>query len=142
MADIGRYARMARFGLELAAKRPKGWRSVLYNTVLSKARVAGPLMLPAHVSIEPTNICNARCPICETGNRSMERRSGLLDFDAYRKLIDEIAPHTAVLMFYFMGEPFLNKHAYEMIRYARRKDIYVETCTNGDFVDANRSQTG
>src|SRR5436309_2466168 len=34
-----------------------------------------------------------------------------------------------------MGEPFLNKRAYEMIRYARQKDIYVETCSNGDYVD-------
>ena len=41
-------------------------------------------------------------------------------------------------MFYFMGEPFLNRHAYDMIRYARNRSIYVETCTNGDFVDTKK----
>jgi radical SAM protein with 4Fe4S-binding SPASM domain len=42
-------------------------------------------------------------------------------------------------MFYFMGEPFLNKHAYEMIRYAKDAGIpFVETCTNGDFVNPER----
>jgi len=66
----------------------------------------------------------------------MERATGLLDFDRYRQFIDRVAPTTSVLMFYFMGEPFLNKRAYEMIRYARQKNIHVETCTNGDFVDA------
>jgi MoaA/NifB/PqqE/SkfB family radical SAM enzyme len=56
---------------------------------------------------------------------------GMLDFTNYRKLIDEIWPTTSTLLFYFMGEPFLNRHAYDMIRYARQRGIYVETCTNG-----------
>ena len=126
----------ARRVANLLAKRPKGWRALLYNTAMAKARLPGPLMMPVHVSIEPTNVCNARCPVCETGNGSMERRPGMLDLAAFRTLIDNIAPHASVLMYYFMGEPFLNKHAYEMIRYARDAGIYVETCTNGDYVDA------
>jgi radical SAM protein with 4Fe4S-binding SPASM domain len=100
------------------------------------AKRAGPLMLPAHITVEPTNVCNARCPVCETGNRTMERSSGFLKHRDFRKIIDEVHPTTAVLMFYFMGEPFLNADAYDMIRYARERNIYVETCTNGDFVDA------
>lgn len=122
--------------ISLATARPKGWQSVIYNTVMAKAKRVGPLMMPAHVSIEPTNACNLQCPVCETGNGSMARPTGLLNFEKYCKFIDEIAPHTTVLMFYFMGEPFLNKRAYEMIRYARQKNLYVETCTNGDFTDA------
>ena len=122
--------------IRLAARRPKGWKSVLYNTAMAKARRTGPLMMPVHVSVEPTNVCNARCPVCETGNGTMERGRGMLDLQAYRKFIDDIASHASILMFYFMGEPFLNKHAYEMIRYARDAGLFVETCTNGDFVDA------
>ena len=122
--------------LTLVKDRPKGWRSILYNTAMAKARIAGPLMMPVHISIEPTNLCNARCPVCETGNGSMARKGGMLDYDLYRGFIDQVAPTTAVIMFYFMGEPFLHKRSYDMIRYARGKGIYVETCTNGDFVDA------
>ena len=120
---------------KLIFHRPKGWRSVLFNTAMAKAKISGPLMMPAHLSIEPTNACNLRCPVCETGNGSMERTTGLLDVDKYKALIDKVADTTSVLMFYFMGEPFLHKNAYEMIRYARQKNIYVETCTNGDYVD-------
>ncbi|WP_082114093.1 radical SAM/SPASM domain-containing protein [Kiloniella litopenaei] len=133
---LKRAARIAKFGTELAIRRPKGWKSVLYNTALAKAKIAGPLMLPAHISIEPTNACNARCPVCETGNRSMERKYGMLDEKAFQNFIDLNADTTAVLMYYFMGEPFLNSKSYDMIRYAREKDIYVETCTNGDILDA------
>lgn len=103
---------------------------------MAKARRVGPLMMPSHVSIEPTNICNARCPVCETGNQSMERKNGLLNYENFVGLVDELAPTTSVMMYYFMGEPFLNPRSYDMIRYARSKDIYVETCTNGDYADA------
>ncbi len=121
---------------KLVARRPRGWQSLVYNTAMARARRVGPLMRPVHVLIEPTNACNARCPICETGNQSMERRTGMLDFTAYKRLIDDIWPTTANLLFYYMGEPFLNRHAYDMIRYARERGIAVETCTNGDLVDA------
>lgn len=133
---MGTIAKYAARTTSLFYKRPKGWRSLLYNTALAKAKVVGPLMMPVHVTIEPTNLCNARCPVCETGNGTMERGDGLLDYDAYCHLIDDVAPTTAILMYYFMGEPFLHRQSYDMIRYARGRNIYVETCTNGDFVDA------
>jgi MoaA/NifB/PqqE/SkfB family radical SAM enzyme len=42
-------------------------------------------------------------------------------------------------MFYFMGEPFLNKQAYEMIRYAKETGIpFITTCTNGDPVQPEK----
>jgi MoaA/NifB/PqqE/SkfB family radical SAM enzyme len=121
---------------KIASLRPRGWKALVFNTAMAMAKKTGPLMRPVHVSIEPTNTCNARCPVCETGKGEMTRPVGILDFTNYKKLIDEIWPTTSTLLFYFMGEPFLNRHAYDMIRYARQRDIYVETCTNGDFVDA------
>ena len=126
----------ARTVYRMSKGRPKGWQSLLWNTAMARTGRVGPLMTPVHVAIEPTNACNAQCPVCETGNFTMRRRKGLLDFKAYRTLIDEIAPTTTTLMYYFMGEPFLNKHSYDMIRYARDRGIYVETCTNGDLADA------
>jgi len=120
----------------LVKARPRGWKSVLYNTAMAKAKRVGPLMQPVHISIEPTNVCNLGCPVCETGNGTLTRPRGMLDYGKFCAFIDQVAPYTAVLMYYFMGEPFLNKRAYDMIRYARRKGIYVETCTNGDYADA------
>lgn len=119
----------------MARRRPRGWQSLMYNTFVAKMRRTGPLMRPVHVAIEPTNVCNARCPVCETGKGDMPRDNGMLKIDDFTRLIDEIWPSTSILMYYFMGEPFLNRNSYDMIRYARAKDIYVETCTNGDVVD-------
>ncbi len=119
----------------LARQRPRGWKSLIYNTAMHEMRRAGPLMAPVHISIEPTNACNARCPVCETGKNEMQRAKGFLDFDLYKSFIDDVAATTNTLMYYFMGEPFLRAEAYEQIRYARSKGIYVDSCTNGDFVD-------
>lgn len=131
-----RLAHQLKIATGLVASRPRGWKSVLYNTMMLKARRASPLLPPAHVTIEPTNACNARCPVCETGKGDMRRPTGFLDLGKFRAFIDDIAPTTNTLMFYFMGKSFINEHAYEMIRYARSKGLYVESCTNGDFIDA------
>jgi len=125
----------ARTAFGIARTGAKGWPSFLWNTAMAQYRRVGPLMAPVHIAIEPTNACNAKCPVCETGRDEMTRRKGMLDQQAYRTFIDRIASHTNSLLFYFMGEPFLNKNAYDMIRYTRQKNIWVETCTNGDFVD-------
>jgi len=92
---------------------------------------------PMNITIEPTNACNLECPVCETGAGILGRATGHMTLADFKSIVDKVGPHTNTLMFYFMGEPFLNKHAYEMIRYAKDNGIpFIETCTNGDFVDA------
>ena len=94
---------------------------------------------PMNVTIEQTNVCNLDCPVCETGADILDRTKGHMSVDQFKTIIDKVGGHTNTLMFYFMGEPFLNKHAYDMIRYAKSAGIpFVETCTNGDFVDPVR----
>ncbi|HEV3141437.1 MAG TPA: radical SAM/SPASM domain-containing protein, partial [Vicinamibacterales bacterium] len=91
---------------------------------------------PMNITIEQTNVCNLDCPVCETGAGILGRESGHMTLDQFKIIIDKVGDHTNTLMFYFMGEPFLNKHAYEMIRYAKKAGVtFIETCTNGDFVD-------
>lgn len=90
---------------------------------------------PMNVTIEPTNACNLFCPVCETGAGVLDRTKEHMSLETFKKLINQIAAHTNSLMFYFMGEPFLNKKAYEMIRYAKDLGIpFIDTCTNGDPV--------
>jgi MoaA/NifB/PqqE/SkfB family radical SAM enzyme len=129
------FLRKSHTAYKFARTAPKGWPSFVWNTAMAQLGRAGPLLPPVYLAIEPTNACNAKCPVCETGKGQMERRKGLLDIAHFNRLIDEVAPTTNSVMLYFMGETFLNKNAYDMIRHARSKNIYVETCTNGDFVD-------
>ncbi len=94
---------------------------------------------PMNLTIEPTNLCNLECPVCETGAGVLGRTQGHMSFDIFKTIIDKVAVHTNSLMFYFMGEPFLNKSAYQMIRYAKDQGIpFIDTCTNGDAVNAKK----
>jgi len=88
---------------------------------------------PINITIEPTNVCNARCPICETGSGKLRRKKAYLSFEDFKIIIDKIYPHTNTLMYYFMGEPFLNREWVKQIKYAKEKGIpFISTCTNGD----------
>lgn len=90
---------------------------------------------PVSLSIEPTSFCNLKCPQCPTGLRALTRPQGYMDFTDFKKIIDETASHLLYLMLYFQGEPFLNKHIVEMIKYAHSKKIYVMTSTNAQTID-------
>lgn len=83
-------------------------------------------------------MCDYRCPVCETGAGMLGRPQGLMSLEDFQLIIHKIHHHTASLLFYFMGEPFLNPAAYEMIRYAKRHNIYVTSCTNGQRLDPDK----
>ncbi len=89
---------------------------------------------PVSVSIEPTNHCNLRCPECPTGMRTLKRPSGSMNLEQFKMIIDQLSPELHYLTFYFQGEPYMNPQFHDMIRYAKEKQIYVATSTNGHFL--------
>jgi radical SAM protein with 4Fe4S-binding SPASM domain len=94
---------------------------------------------PVNITIEPTNTCNLRCPVCETGAGKLGRPGKQMTLAEFRTIIEKIAVHTNTLMFYFMGEPFLNNEAYGMIQIAKKAGIpWVTTCTNGEALDPEK----
>ncbi len=103
-----------------------------WSNFLGKARMFG---MPLSVSFEPTTSCNLRCPECPSGLRSFSRPTGMLEPGFFRKTIDEIAPELLYLVFYFQGEPYLNRHFLDMVHYASRKNIYTATSTNAHYLD-------
>ena len=90
--------------------------------------------LPMSISFEPTTSCNLRCPECPSGLRQFTRPTGMLKKDFFRQTIDDIYKDILYLIFYFQGEPFLNKDFLEMVRYASGKGIYTATSTNAHYL--------
>ena len=90
--------------------------------------------LPVSISFEPTTSCNLRCPECPSGLREFTRPRGMLKKDFFFKTIDEISKDILYLIFYFQGEPFLNKNFLEMVSYASKKGLYTATSTNAHFL--------
>jgi radical SAM protein with 4Fe4S-binding SPASM domain len=89
---------------------------------------------PLSVSIEPTNKCNLHCPECPSGMKELTRPRGNMEMDLFRSIMDQLSPELSYLTLYFQGEPYMNSHFTEMVRYARSKKIYVTSSTNGHFM--------
>lgn len=81
--------------------------------------------------IEPTAVCNLRCPQCPVGLETLIRPQGNMKFEEYKKIIDDIADYTWVLLLYFQGESFINPDILKMIDYAYEKKIFTVISTNG-----------
>ena len=92
--------------------------------------------LPSRLYIECTAACNISCAqaCCapETGI-TRTRHAGMLDFELFRRVIDEAGPSLGRVDFFNYGEAFLHKRAIEMCEYmkARFPHIYLYTSTNG-----------
>ena len=127
---------MTRIAATARLTNGKGSADFCKSAISAALRTDRSMGRPVHVSIEPTNVCNLRCPVCETGDGTLGRRGGHMELDAFKHVVDTMEDHLNVLYFYFMGEPFLVRNAYDMIEHASRKHIWVDTCTNGEFIDA------
>ncbi|MDP4266860.1 MAG: radical SAM/SPASM domain-containing protein [Bacteroidota bacterium] len=93
--------------------------------------------MPLSISVEPSGICNLKCPECPSGLQQLSREKGLMQFDLFKKAIDELYQNLIYLLLYFQGEPYLNKNFFDFVKYAASKKIYTSTSTNGHFLDKN-----
>ncbi len=89
---------------------------------------------PPAVMIEPTNLCNLRCPLCPSGNGTLKREKGYLAFDLYRQIIDEIKDYAYMVILWNQGESFLHKDFLKMAHYASDVGLYTYVSTNGHFL--------
>ncbi len=88
---------------------------------------------PTIVNIEPTNMCNLRCPLCITGSGRMKHETGMIDFEVYKQVVDTIADTALYITLYHQGEPYLHPQFNEMVRYAKSYGCYVNTSTNAHY---------
>lgn len=86
------------------------------------------------IVIEPTNFCTLRCTVCPTRD-DMSRKRGYMDFNLYKKIVDENS-HVQFVNLFLWGEPFLHPQIIDMITYARDRGIEVEIYSNGTLVDS------
>lgn len=103
-----------------------------------------PLPAPFVVYIEPANVCNFRCSFCPTGDfellKKVHRPSGIMSMELFRKIVDDLSEFgekLSLVNMYKDGEPLLNKHFPEMVRYLKDAGISdrIWTKTNGALLN-------
>ncbi len=95
---------------------------------------------PFSISIEPSSLCNLNCLECPSNKKSTERENGNMQIDKFKTIINQTYKHCIYLILYFQGEPFINSAFFEMIKYARKKNIYTYSSTNGHFLNISNSE--
>jgi radical SAM protein with 4Fe4S-binding SPASM domain len=89
---------------------------------------------PYMLQIEPTNLCNLKCPLCPAGTNQLERERRHMPLNEFRSIVDDMEDYLLFLVLWEWGEPFMHPELPEMIRYAADRDIKTLTSTNAHFL--------
>ena len=112
---------------------PDGYKKYRENWVkFAKEKITSDY--PLHVDLELASICNLKCPMCYTISDNFKKlvNTKNMDFDLYKKIIDEIAHKVPSIRLSLRGEATLNKNFAEAVRYAKTNGIKeVSTLTHG-----------
>lgn len=90
--------------------------------------------LPVRLWVELVSTCNLRCVMCP--NKDLpEKDRGFMDFEVFKKIIDEAKEFVSEVNLYHRGESLLHPQLEEMIQYAQEKGLYTKIHTNGTLLD-------
>src|SRR4030066_2587471 len=89
---------------------------------------------PIRIWIETSGSCNLKCRFCVNKNLSSDQR-GDMDFNLYKKIIDEISGKVHDVNLFHRGEPLLNKDIVPMIAYANKKGVRTRIHTNATLMN-------
>jgi Predicted Fe-S oxidoreductases len=88
------------------------------------------VLFPAIYFIEPTNVCNLSCIMCPNSRLSDNKCS--MNFDLFRKIINEIKYVAKVIRLNYRGEPLIHPNIIEMIQYCKENTFArISLSTNG-----------
>ncbi|MFC2061733.1 radical SAM/SPASM domain-containing protein [Elusimicrobiota bacterium] len=95
---------------------------------------------PYWLTMDPTNFCNLKCPLCPTGQERNCRPKKKLDEEAFKNIIDILGPYLIHMDFCNWGEPLLNEKIYDMVKYAKKYNIHIKLDTNINILSEINAQ--
>ena len=137
-----------------AAPRPSGWSRFrdrltilreelhflsarkIYNLAMQQIAPALGLVrlpyAPTKITVESGNVCNLRCPLCPTGQLDKSATKGMLPYETFEKILDQMGRDLITVRLYNWGEPLLNKDLIRMceLAYARGVSVKISTHLN------------
>lgn len=99
--------------------------------------------IPAYLLIEPTSICNMRCPMCFQTDKSFTSKEymGKMNFNFFKSIIDEaVNLGIGSITMASRGEPTLHPELINMLNYTRGKFFELKMNTNGSRLNPNLSR--
>src|SRR3989339_530822 len=114
----------------LTLKRLVNLAKIEYAFFKKKTIVNG---YPYEIVIEPTNICQLKCPLCFTGTGSAGREKGFMGLAAFQKMIDTLGPYAFHVYLHLWGESFLHRDLNRFIQYSPNANLSTTVSSNLSF---------
>ena len=100
--------------------------------------------VPAYVLIEPTSICNMRCPMCYQTDISFTKKKdfmGNINMNFFKSIIDECYEEgVGAITLASRGEPTLHPNIVEMLNYVKGKFLEIKINTNASLLNSKLSE--
>lgn len=93
---------------------------------------------PLSLEFQISDVCNLKCPMCyRSQDDYVQGPDRFMDFDLFKKAIDEVAWKVPAIRFNSSGESVLHPQFLEMVKYAKdRGAIEVSIITNAGAIDS------
>jgi len=86
---------------------------------------------PLKITIDCTNVCHFKCPLCPNGLGIIDRKKGKAKYELFERLLEEVGDYIFFVDFFNWGEPLTNRKVLTMwIRLANKKGIITSISTN------------
>lgn len=93
---------------------------------------------PPYLQIEPSSICNYRCIFCfETDKTFTDKKAGYMgtmNFDLFKRIIDQAEGNIEFLSLASRGEPLICKDIVRMFNYTQNKFLNLKVNTNASLL--------
>jgi radical SAM protein with 4Fe4S-binding SPASM domain len=125
LASPTRLSNIVKVHLSMALKRDRLWG------------------VPYSILLEPTSKCNLRCPMCARTiyPEIISMRNNVdMPFANFKKLMDEVGNKVLFLFLWNFGEPLMNPDIFDIIKYAKKKNIFTLISTNAYLLDEKNAR--
>jgi MoaA/NifB/PqqE/SkfB family radical SAM enzyme len=112
---------------DLVYTRARNWTRVREAEILKPDVVAG---RPYHMVLDPSSVCNLRCPLCVQATDPQGRPRALVDRAQFKKVLVEMSSEVIRLDLFNWGEPFLHPGFTDLCEMAGSESLYVRTSTH------------
>ena len=103
-----------------------------------RSRKSRNVSLPIRLWVEPTGVCNLSCVMCLNKDLTKSEK-GFMDFDVFKKIIDEASCFVCDVNLFHRGESLLHPEIFKMIKYAKDKGLCTRLNTNATLLNEKRS---
>lgn len=80
--------------------------------------------------IEPTSVCNLRCPYCPTTEGRLERSRKFIEVETFERIVALTRPFTEYYTLNLFGEPMLHPEIFRLLDMLADKPVWLSTNLN------------